>query len=190
MDANDLNLDAVLRAPDWAKAVALLVLAGLIGGASWWFVYKPQMEEIARLEEKVAQLTVQYKKMRRQVANLPALRKQYSELEKLAEKALKQLPDSTQMARWLEEVNRVGRAEGLTFDKFRFKKEKDKKFYAEKPVDVEVLGSFNSIGRFLAATASLPRIVHITDLKLKGAGDTLVLKCQAKTFSYLGEKGQ
>ncbi|MFP4560530.1 MAG: type 4a pilus biogenesis protein PilO [Thiohalorhabdus sp.] len=191
MDVQDLNLDTALNAPDWVKAVVLLVLTALIGGAFWWFVYLPHQKEVAKMEKRVENLTAQYQKKKRQVANLPVLREQYEKLEERMEGALEQLPDRTEVADLLDAVNDVGVAEGLDFKLFRPAEEVPKESYAALPVELEVRGSFNAMGRFLAATASLPRIVNVEDLQLSGAKDgELTLKGQARTYRFLGEDEQ
>ena len=188
MDVQDINLDSLLRAPDWVKAVILLVIVALIGGAFWWFIYAPHQERVAQMEQEVSSLKAQYAKKKRMVGILPALKEQYQKLEARMEKALRQLPDRTEVAALLVEVTRAGRSEGLTFELFRPQEEKPQDFYAELPVEVEVVGEYNAIGRFLAATASLPRIVNISDISLSGKDGALTMKCQAKTFRYMGKE--
>ncbi|MFA9459297.1 type 4a pilus biogenesis protein PilO [Thiohalorhabdus methylotrophus] len=191
MDIQDLDLEAALRAPDWVKAVVLLVVVALIGSAFWWFVYAPHQEAVQRMEDRVASLKARYQRKKRQVANLPALREQYQQLEKRMGRALEQLPDRSEVASLLVEVTRAGRSEGLSFELFRPAEEKPQDFYAVLPVEVEVRGSYNAMGRFLAATASLPRIVNIGDIQLSGGeGGELTMKGQARTFRYLGEEEQ
>lgn len=185
VDLRDLNLETVLRAPDWAKAVALLVITALLGGAFWWFVYQPHAKRVAEMENRVQTLKAQYQRKKRQVANLPALREQYQKLQERMDAALEQLPDRTEVASLLVEVTRAGRSEGLTFELFRPQKENPREFYAELPVEVKVTGSFNSIGRFLAATASLPRIVNFGNITLTRSEDQLTLEARAKTYRYL-----
>jgi type IV pilus assembly protein PilO len=185
MDVNDITLDSVLRAPDWAKAVALLVITALLGGAFWYFVYQPHTERVARMEDQVQKIKADYQRKKRQVANLPLLRQQYQELQERMEAALEQLPDRTEVASLLVEVTRAGRSEGLTFELFRPQQEKPRDVYAELPVELEVRGSYNAMGRFLAATASLPRIVNVGGISLDGSGDSLTLKATARTFRYL-----
>ncbi len=187
VDLRDINLDAILRAPDWAKAVTLLVIAALLAGGFWWFFYQPHTERVAEMEQRVSSLETQYQRKKRQVANLPALREQYEQLQQRMDQALEQLPDRTEVASLLVEVTRAGRSEGLTFELFRPQQEEPREFYAELPVEVEVSGSFNAIGRFLAATASLPRIVNFGNITLSRSDDQLTLKGQARTYRYLGE---
>jgi len=185
MDVNDITLDSVLRAPDWAKAVALLVITALLGGAFWYFVYQPHTERVARMEDQVQKIKADYQRKKRQVANLPLLRQQYQQLQERMQGALEQLPDRTEVASLLVEVTRAGRSEGLTFELFRPQQEKPRDVYAELPVELEVRGSYNAMGRFLAATASLPRIVNVGGISLDGSGDSLTLKATARTFRYL-----
>lgn len=184
-DLNDINLDTLLRAPDWTKAVALLVITALLGGGFWYFAYQPHAKRVDKMESKVQSLKAKYQRDKRKVANLPALRKQYKKLENRMGHALEQLPDRTEVASLLLEVTRAGRSEGLTFELFRPQKEKPQEFYAELPVELQVRGSYNQIGRFLAATASLPRIVNVGDIRLNGSDKKLTMKATARTFRFL-----
>jgi len=184
-DLNDINLDTLLRAPDWTKAVALLVITALLGGAFWYFVYQPHAKRVEEKKAQVQSLKAKYQRNRQKVANLPALREQYQELKERMDNALEQLPDRTEVASLLLEVTRAGRSEGLTFELFRPQQEKPQDFYAELPVEVEVTGGYNSIGQFLAATASLPRIVNIGGITLKTSGSSLTMTATARTFRYL-----
>jgi type IV pilus assembly protein PilO len=187
VDLNDLDFSALLRAPDWLKAVALGAVALLLVALFGWFVVEPHNQEMERLEGRVQSLKAQYLRKRRQVAHLPALKEQLDELEGRMDRALEQLPDRSEVASLLVEVTRAGRAEGLSFNLFRPQPEKHKEFYAELPVEVEVAGTYNAFGQFLAATASLPRIVNIDQLRIRSSGDKLIMKCQARTFRYLPE---
>lgn len=187
VDLADLDWSALLRAPDWVKGVALGAVGLLLLVLFWWLIVVPHNQEMARLEEKVQSLKAQYERKQREVAHLPALREQLEQLEGRMERALEKLPDRSEVASLLVEVTRAGRAEGLTFNLFRPQPEKRREFYAELPVEVEVTGDFNAFGQFLAATASLPRIVNIDHIRISAQGGELVMKCQARTFRYLGE---
>ena len=187
MDVRDLNVEILFRVPDWAKALTLLGIASLVAGVFWWFVYVPHQQAVTEMEQKVDTLKVQYQRKKKQVANLPILRDQLEQLESRMDKALERLPDRTEVAGLLLEVTQAGRSEGLTFELFKPGKQKEKEYYAALPVEVEVTGSYNAMGRFLAATASLERIVSMANLRIsKGRDEQLVMKGQAKTYRYLG----
>lgn len=187
MDVRDLNPEILLRVPDWAKALTLLGIASLAAGLFWWFIYVPHQKTVTEMEQRVSTLKVQYQRKEKQVANLPALRDQLDQLENRMDQALERLPDRTEVAGLLLEVTQAGRSEGLTFELFKPGKQKEKEYYAALPVEVEVTGSYNAMGRFLAATASLERIVSMDNLRLtKGRDEQLIMKGQAKTYRYLG----
>lgn len=189
LQVREIRLDNLLYAPDWTKALVLFVVTALTGGLFWQFVYIPHQERVERLESQIERLKVRYLKKKTQVAKLPALRAQFQEIQNRMREALKQLPGRSEVASLLDEVTRAGRAEGLVFEVFRPKPEKTRKFYAEVPVELKVRGSYNALGRFLAATATLPRIVNFEQVlvrRQRGSGH-LLMKGIAKTFRDLGK---
>ncbi len=182
------SLDALLRIPDWAKAGGLLALSGLLVGAFGWLVYWPHSRQVAEMESQIQTLKAQYQRKKRYVVHLPRLEKRYRRLRERMQQAQAQLPKRTEVARFLVEVTRAGRSEGLSFELVRPRKAIPKRFYAEWPVEIKVTGPFNALGHFLAATASLPRILSFGDITLSRSGQELVLKGLARTYRYLDEE--
>jgi len=67
-------------------------------------------------------------------------------------------------------------------------------FYEEIPVNVTVIGSFQSIVYFFEKVAKLPRIINISDItigdrkEVKGKGYVINTSCTIKTYMFVDKK--
>jgi type IV pilus assembly protein PilO len=148
---------------------------------------------------KEAQLRKVFLDKKKQAINLEAYRKQLEEVDRTFGEMLKQLPDKSQMAALLTDINQVGLARGLEFELFKPGKEVVGDFYAELPIQLKVLGNYHDLGGFAEDISRLPRIVTLNDVvvtKVSAAKKSrsgpvsedksaLMLEAVAKTYRYL-----
>ena len=84
-------------------------------------------------------------------------------------------------------------ASGITNELFQPGAETRREFYAEKPIELRMVGTYHQFGAFVSGVASLPRVVIMTmhDISLtprNGNESTLVLEGTVKTYRYLDEE--
>lgn len=181
------------------KVVLLLVLLTILVGAGYWFFWKPALEQLEVSRNKETQLRKVFLDKKKQAINLDAYRKQLEEVDRTFGEMLKQLPDKSQMAALLTDINQVGLARGLEFELFKPGKEVVGDFYAELPIQIKVLGNYHDLGGFAEDISRLPRIVTLNDVvitKVSAAKKSrsapvsedksaLMLEAVAKTYRYL-----
>lgn len=181
------------------KVVLLLVLLTILVGAGYWFFWKPALEQLEVSRGKEMQLRKVFLDKKKQAINLDAYRKQLEEVDRTFGEMLKQLPDKSQMAALLTDINQVGLARGLEFELFKPGKEVVGDFYAELPIQIKVLGNYHDLGGFAEDISRLPRIVTLNDVvitKVSAAKKSrsgpvsedksaLLLETVAKTYRYL-----
>ena len=113
---------------------------------------------------------------------------------------LRQLPSKTEMPELLVDVSQTALSAGLQQELFQPGTEVPKDFYAEKPIQLKMIGTYHQFGAFISGVASLPRVVILTmhDVSLtpysptgKGAepgpNQLLVLQGTVKTYRYLDD---
>lgn len=185
--------------PPPVKVVLLLVLLTILVAAGYWFFWKPALEQLEVSRNKEAQLRKVFLDKKKQAINLDAYRKQMEEVDRTFGEMLKQLPDKSQMAALLTDINQVGLARGLEFELFKPGKEVVGDFYAELPIQLKVLGNYHDLGGFAEDISRLPRIVTLNDVvvtKVSAAKKSrsgpvsedksaLMLEAVAKTYRYL-----
>jgi type IV pilus assembly protein PilO len=170
-------------------ALFVLVLASAL--SIYYMAWRPQRPilETAQLEEQTLFADLELKA--RKAANLEAYKAQLKEMEQSFGAMLRMLPNKTEVPTLLEEISQTASASGLDSKLFELANEAPHDFYAEKPVKLQFVGSFHSIGNFVSGIAALPRIVTLHDISLtnvgKGGNDQLQMDALAKTYRYLDE---
>ncbi len=192
MTLNDLNryLDPkkIGSAPIAVKLGVLMVVLAAIVGASWYFDWQDQRDQINSERQKEEQLRTAFLDKKKQAIDLPAYRQQLVDIEKQFGALLKQLPGKAEMDALLTDINQAGLGRGLQFELFKpAPNETARDFYAELPITIRVTGSYHDIGAFASDIGKLSRIVTLNDIALSAAKDGLALDATAKTFRYLDE---
>jgi type IV pilus assembly protein PilO len=180
----------------WPLPIRLVVMLAVCIGilyAGWHFDVQPQREVLAGEEKKEIELRSTFETKQKKAANLEALKLQMEEMQQSFGDMLKQLPNKTEVAGLIVDISQTGLAAGLEFKLFKPKAEVPSEFYAELPIELNVLGTYHQLGEFISGVAALPRIVTTHDIEiLVGPGSTgespnLSMKATAKTYRALDD---
>lgn len=173
----------------WPLAPRLLCGVGVIAAvvmAGYFFYWSGQFEEQEALAAQEQTLKGEYTTKMAQAINLPALKMQKMQVDQYVESLQKQLPGKAEMAQLLSDINQAGVGRGLNFDLFKPGAVVVRDYYAEQPIEIQVIGSYHDIGAFASDMANLHRIVTLNNMSLTTVKDgTLQLDAVAKTFRYL-----
>lgn len=163
-------LNRLREKPWYVQMGAFALVAGLLYAAFWYFVTSPIHEETAALGEQVNQLKAD--NLRAQIAaqHINEVREQYKQRQSEYEDLKALLPEQRELTSILAGLQ--DRARGrLSVRRFTPKEDVQQDFYMGKPIEVEVTGSYNSLGAFFADLAAYQRIVSITDFKINQAAE-------------------
>lgn len=171
------------------KFGTLLIALLLIVGASYWFDWQHQIDQINAEKTKEEQLRSTFIDKKKQAINLDAYLQQKADIEKQFGTLLKQLPGKSEMDALLTDINQAGLGRGLQFELFKpAAGESIKDFYAELPITIKITGNYHDIGAFASDIGKLSRIVTLNNIGLQSAkGGTLTMDATARTFRYLDE---
>lgn len=179
----------------WAQGVkltfcALLFIVLLLAG--WWFWISDQQDQLQQKQGQETQLKKEFSEKQAKVVNLDALKEQLDEMRDMLRQLLRQLPSKTEMPELLVDISQTALSAGLQTQLFKPGPESIKEgFYAEKPIQLRMLGTYHQFGAFISGVAALPRVVILTmhDVALKpvGAGEPgrLSLEGTVKTYRYV-----
>jgi type IV pilus assembly protein PilO len=180
---------------DWPLLPRLSVLIGIFAGvigAAWYLSWSPFEDEIARAKGQENTLRQEWLSKKRQAVNLEAHKKQLDEIDRQFGTLLRQLPNKAEMDALLADINQAGVGRGLQFELFKPGSENTREFYAEMPIAIRLLGTYDDLGAFVADVAKMPRIVTINNLALESVETGgLKMDASAVTYRYLeaGETG-
>lgn len=181
------TLEKILDRPKGQKLGILVGLIILISAAFYSFLYSPQADEIAKLNESIEAAQNEKSIKQKRAANLPKLQKELSELDVRLREAIAQLPSKKEIADLLSSIATKAQESGLEINLFRPRPENYKDFYAEIPVELSIKGTFHNVIMFFDAIGRLTRLVNIDNVGFKNpkvSGDQMVLEFTTTAITY------
>jgi type IV pilus assembly protein PilO len=187
-DLKNLDVRSPGEWPSLAKTIAVGMLC-VVGAVAWYYYdIQEQYAVLERVEREELDLRRQFETKQKKLVNLELYKEQLEDLRQALGAMIRQLPDKTEIAGLLVDVSQSGLAAGLEFELFRPEAELPKEFYAEKPIQIRVVGSYHEFGEFVSSLAAMPRIVTIHDIRIAPRDDgDLTMDAVAKTYRYLDE---
>lgn len=180
--------------PTWARISTVILAAILILVAGFWFMIKPDLEELDQVQAKEQDLRKEFVAKQEKVAALDAYKAQLEEMRKSFGSMLRQLPSKTEVPSLLNDISQTRIAASLEEELFRPQGEVPRDFYAEIPNQITVVGTYHEMGAFVSGIAALPRIVTIDDVDIRpipnrNSGQIeLRMQAYAKTYRYLDDE--
>jgi len=177
----------------WHLAPQILVLILILIGlpmVGFFTHVQGQLEELEQGVQQEEKLKEQYLGKKRQAVNLDLHKQQLREIDTQFGALLRQLPNRSQMDALLVDINQAGLGRGLQFELFKpAPAEITRDFYAERPIQVRVLGTYHDMGAFAADVGQLSRIVTLNEVRIQAGKDgNLTMDATARTFRYLDDE--
>jgi type IV pilus assembly protein PilO len=182
-----------LRSPgEWPlliKVVAIALVCVAVGGGWYYYDIQEKYVRLERVEREEMELRKTFEDKQSKVVNLELYKEQLEEMRQALGAMLRQLPDKAEIADLLTDVSQSGLASGLEFELFQPQAEVPREFYAEKPIRIQVVGTYHEFGEFISSLAAMPRIVTVHDIRITRRKDDDLLRMEAiaKTYRYLDE---
>jgi type IV pilus assembly protein PilO len=188
-DLRNLDRNNIGGWPKSAKIFFTVMLFGLVTLVGWYLIIRDQQDTLEGLANKEEQLKQEFSQKQAKAVNLEALQQQLDEMQDMLRQLLRQLPSRTEMPELLVDISQTALSAGLETELFQPGAEIPKDFYAEKPIQLRMVGNYHQFGTFISGVASLPRVViltlHDVSLTPKDKSGTLVLQGTVKTYRYL-----
>ena len=163
----DLNLDKIFKLPLAQKVIILIAVNIILLGLFYYMFYKSKLEVSSTLQEELTKLQAKHAEQKKVIADLPKWRKENEELKVKFKELLKLLPNTKEIPSLLTNISYLAQDCGLEILLFQPQNEVVRGFYADIPVDMQVLGDYHNIGHFFDKVSKLKRIVNIADLKIE-----------------------
>ncbi len=205
-DLRNLDRNNVGAWPKSIKTFFAVIIFVIIVAVGWYVWIRAQQDDLEQQQNKEVALKKEFESKQGKVVNLVAYRKQLEDMKEMLRTMLRQLPSKTEMPDLLVDISQTALAAGIVVDLFQPGGEIIKEFYAEKPIQLKMLGTYHQFGTFISGVASLPRVVILTmhDVSLKPAkaatgaggasaqalasGGQLLLEGTVKTYRYVDDE--
>jgi len=184
------KVEKLLKLPFYQRLLILAALVILVIGAFVWFLWLPEYEKLAEMDQDIVRLDSEYSQKKQIADNLPKFKAEFAKMEKLLEVALTQLPNKKEIPTLLTNLATLAKDNGLEVVSYTPRGEVNKGFYAEVPSSVDLVGTYHQIAEFAQAVGKLSRIVNLSNLDLSApsvTGNTaeLKIKCNVTTFRFV-----
>lgn len=170
--------------------IAVLVFLLLLPVVLFYFlIYQPNAKKIAGLAQQKESLDQMIAELRIKESNLPKLKQELAETEKIFNEAAVLLPKEKEIPQLLKDISAAGQGVGLDFLTFKPLPDVPQDFYAEIPVSINVRGPYHNMGSFLDQVSKLARIVTVSNIKMtsptKEKGEMLLNSdCTLVTYRF------
>ena len=185
-DLRNLDRNNVGGWPTPVKAFFSILLISLIFFLGWYFQISGQQEKLETAQLKEESLKADFSKKQAQVVNLEAYEKQLADMKEELRQLIGQLPSKTEMPELILAISQAALRSGIENELFQPGAEVPKEgFYAEKPIQLRMVGTYHQFGAFIGAVASLERVVILTmhDVSLRPSGGVRSRGASARSTS-------
>lgn len=201
-DLRNLDRNNIGAWPKSVKTFFTVLVFVVIMFLGWYLLVSDQQDTLQNLGNQEVKLKQEFSEKQAKSVNLEALQQQLDEMKDMLRQLLRQLPSKTEMPELLVDVSQTALSAGLQQELFQPGTEVPKDFYAEKPIQLKMIGTYHQFGAFISGVASLPRVVILTmhDVSLTplnaaastgggepAANQLLVLQGTVKTYRYLDD---
>ena len=148
------------------KIAILIFLLLLLIVVFYLLFYQPNTKKITSLDQQKVTLEQQLADLRKKQSNLPKLKQELAETERIFNEAAVLLPKEKEIPQLLKDISAAGQDVGLDFLIFKPLPDVPQDFYAELPISINVRGPYHNMGSFLDQVSKFARIVTVSNIKM------------------------
>ncbi len=163
----DKFLDQFAKIPLQTKLAALGVFLVLVAGLTYLYAVSDKLEAIDENRETIARQETELVKLQQQAQHRTQFMREVERLRQRLREAEEQLPKQAEVEKLLRDVAYEAQQSGLQLMRFELQPEETRGDFAAVPVRMKVRGSYHEIAVFLDRLSKMPRIVNVTDLKMR-----------------------
>jgi type IV pilus assembly protein PilO len=183
--AIDLN-----EKPWWVALIVGLVIGVALFVVLQMYVFKPLEEDAQRTQDNIDTLQREIEKGRAAKADLPRLEEDIRNYELDLDRLRRILPTKRETDDLIKRLKHLTERGNFRLTRFVPGPIVDQEFYLERPITVELDGTFHELGLFFDRLSGFSRIINVADLVVKpvrgqgGGGYTIHAAFTKRTFIY------
>jgi type IV pilus assembly protein PilO len=178
----------------WYGQIGAFVALGLgLTGAFWNLYAQPAQASIAQRQAQLVSIRADIDRGLATARRLPAFRREVATLEAQLDQLRAVLPEEQDVADLLRRVQGMATESSLTIRGFTPQAAAKKQMHMEWPIGLKLEGRYHDLGAFLERVSKFPRIINVSDIKIKGldaasGAATISAECTATTFVLIENK--
>jgi len=158
--------DTFVGMPGWGKALALVGVLALVSAGYYALVHGSISSQLEASQQ-------QKKQLQDQIRDAERREKQYLELtQELANREVSDrqnrriLPENSEIAGFLQDLNRVAELSGLTIRLVEPRPEQRQELYSKIPVVLALTGRYHQLGKFFYNVSKLDRAISMENIRM------------------------
>ncbi|MFO7769486.1 MAG: type 4a pilus biogenesis protein PilO [bacterium] len=182
---------------DQRTQIILLAVLGVLGGLYGWFtyIYSPRGEEIAQLEQQTGSLQGEIRTLQTKVDQLPEVESQLADAQALWQQTLISFPAEPREEEVLSAMSVSEQSSGVFIRSVNKGESRTRSLYIEQDYQLDMVGEYHELGRFIEDLASQPRRMSVQRIQLLhpsaaeggGAGPSpqegeVIIRCTVTTY--------
>ncbi len=182
-----LSLSELPPKQQWMVSV---VLCSVLLGIYYVQFWRPNQAQATQIANQIQTLRAEVQEMQAVAVNLPELREEMDLLDHRLEVLSHILPEEFETANLLRGVGTIANQSNLDIRDLAFRDPVPYEFYAESPIELELVGSFHDLARFFDRVGKFSRIINIDKVDIKSSSadaGTVEAKVTAMTFIFLDD---
>ena len=160
-------------------------------GAFYVYVWTPNAERIAFYQGEIGSIQLENQRTREVADELPELEADVATLESQLLVLSNILPDAQEADVTLRRLQSAAADSNLQQRRLTFQDPVLHDFYAEVPIELDLVGSFHDLALFFDRVSKFGRIVTVGQVAIQalsdGSPNTVQASCTASTFFFLPE---
>ncbi|GIW74761.1 MAG: hypothetical protein KatS3mg103_1283 [Phycisphaerales bacterium] len=149
------------------RELVLLLVLFAVPLASYWFVFRPQNQQIERAREEIALRREKLEKLKQESARRGTLEAATAEIAQRIESIESRLPTNKELADVVRQVSELAVQSGLEQPSIVADKPVKAALYMEQPLKIEMTGDFRGFYKFLLELERMDRITRIPEMTVR-----------------------
>lgn len=154
------------------QMLLLLALVATLIFATHALLYSDKRAETVKINEQVQSLKQKNAQGNIIRQNIVEFEKTLAQKREEIDKLRDLLPDQVEISRVYNDIKDKMHAQKLDLKRFAELKAAPSEFYTAQPIQVEVTGTYDSLGHFFSQLGFYTRIVSVTEVEVKQAQDS------------------
>jgi type IV pilus assembly protein PilO len=175
------------KLPTGGKIALLALLIALICAVYFFALHMSVSDDITSANSRHAQLLAQLQEAQERNAEYVRLREELAARESLDRSNLRALPESSETASFLQDLNRLAELSGLRMRLVEPRPEEPDAHYVRLPVNLQLAGRYHQLARFFYNVSRLDRLISMENIRLSEPrleGEEVLLNVDVLATTY------